>query len=187
MGKLIVWGAIAFAAYAGMQFIPAWMKHSQLEGSISNVLEHGDHTQSDDAIVAKAMKTIGSLELDVDPADLFIARERREGERTIQVQLRYVVPVAFLGARSWERELDVAHTYPVDEMAEARRERDEAQNRSQIATRRQRNAAGEAGFRSQMREECGRSTRDFQVTGVMVTKGKEQRMVDCDAVSHWRD
>ncbi len=36
-----------------------------------------------------------------------------------------------------------------------------------------------------MREECGKSTRDFRVTGVMVTKGRERRMVDCDQVAYW--
>jgi hypothetical protein len=185
MGKLLFWGVVGFGLYTAWAFSPVVLTGSQLSGAVRNVLEHGTHALPDEALRSRAAVAANDLDVPLDADAVRVDRSRRDGERTVRVAFGYPMTIAWLGERTLDREVTVEHTFLVDEEQEARMERERADRERAMALNSQRSRDHEADWKRQMRDECSKGGPDFRVSHLMVTRGKEQRMVDCSSTRHW--
>ncbi len=186
--KLLVWAVIAFASYSSCSFLPAWMKQTQLEGAVASVLENGKHTLPDGTIRAKAVSAATSVSIPLAEEDVEIFREQREGERIVHVEFEYPVIVSYLGSqRELVRQVQVAHSFEVDEAAEARREKQEQERQRTRAESRRRDKAAMNEYKSRIVEKCRSATKgDFVASHVSITyPGGHSEIVDCSTAYRW--
>jgi len=186
LGRLVGAG-LAFAVYAGWCFSPAWVKHSQLEGSVQRVLEHArDAKLPDRTLVQKALVAAEGVEVPLEAEEISVRREARPGERTIHVEFAVPVEVEFLGSRrTVVRRVAAQRTFAVDEAEWAREERRRAEEREAVAERQRRNREGKLAFKERLQDEC-RSESALVTTHVMVTHPSgERQMIDCSSLDRW--
>ena len=187
MVKLIVWAGIVFGLYTGWCYLPAWQEPRHMAATVENFLEHGKHTTHDALIREKTWKAAGSRSIDLAQEDIEVSRERASGQRIVQVRFRIPVTVEWLGRKqTLLRQVDVRHSYAVDEAAERARLDRIAEN-ERIDRHNQRIAEGQSSaYERRMRAECAKGNRHVTVTHVMVTNADGQvDTVPCDAVRRW--
>ncbi len=186
--KLIVWILIGFALCSGYSFFPAYLAHSQLEGAVQNVLNHGNHYLSDQTLRSKALLASESMSVPLSEEEIRVRRERGEGERTIHVEFEFPVTVSYLGSeRTMMRKVHAAKTFHVNEAEETRivAERKEERRRSEQINAEQR--AGHAEYVRLVKAECAKgNTRDFYTTSVLITysNGKTET-ASCSNAARW--
>lgn len=178
MRKLIVWGIIGFALYAGYRQLPGWLDQKQLEGAVANVLEHGTHTMTDEAIRTRTLHAARSEAIPLDASDVHIRRESRNGERIIHVEFEVADG----------RRIQASHSYAVDEAAEARLAAQLDESRRAAAEQNRRSQAAMKEYRRRVKAECRKGGPDVVTTTVMVTGANgNYHLVDCDDARRWPD
>jgi hypothetical protein len=121
--KYVVMILILFGAYSGYKLLGISFASARMERAVQSALEEIDHKMSDDGIRMRIVRSASVSSLEVQKEEIAIDREKRHGERVINVRLDYPVTVSYLGAdRTFHTDVDVTRVIPVDEAAEALRE-----------------------------------------------------------------
>jgi hypothetical protein len=185
--KLLVWALLGFGVYAAYSYSPAYLTHSQVEGAVQNVLEHGNHKLKDETILAKALTAAESVEFSLSEDEIEISREQHEGERIIHVEFDIPVAVSFLGQRTVIRHVHARQVYQVDEAAEARFAARQQQKARHKAKRRAQTRERVADYQQSIKDECAKHSKgDFVATHVTVTHGDgSMRTIECSTAYAW--
>jgi hypothetical protein len=191
MKQLVVWGVIGFAAYSGYAYLGVSMTQRQIEGAVENVLELGSHKVPDAVLRSKAQAATASLEVPLEDDQIHVSRDQRHGERIVRVEFEYPLTWSYLGSeRTSYRRVDVSHSYPVNEVEEARIALVQETSRRQNEDHRRQTGVARGEYKRRLNEECAKgNTRDVYTTHVRVTDQNtgHSHMVDCSAISHWPD
>ncbi len=146
----IVFAAAVFGLYTGWCFLTVPMTKSHIARAVSDVLDDVSHDATDESIRVKLIRRAESAKIELYDDDIFVERERHEGQRIVHVGVDYPVTLDYLGAeRTVGTSLDVTKVYRVNEaalirQAEAQERETERQNAAmEIAGRWSDKVAGE--------------------------------------------
>ena len=186
MVKKIVWGIIALGLYTAWCYLPAWQTPSQMGSSIESFLEHKTHNTADEAIRLKALDTAKTYGLELEKADVGVARESRPGQRVVNVRFAVGVPVSWLGQETvLQRPVEATYVYTVDEAAEESRLARAAEDERAMRRVNQMQMAAQSERNRRVQAECAKSNQYLEVTHVTITHGNgETEHVPCDAYRH---
>lgn len=187
--KLCVWLLIGFGLYTGYRLLPAYVTQSQLESAVANVLKHGSHSLTDEAIRTKALRAAESESVPLQANEIQIRRERRNGERTIHVEFQVPITVSYLGSeRKLSRRVHVSRSYEVDEAALTRQAAQVRESRRLALDNNRKAKDAQDDFYRRIKKECQKSTRDFIVTHVTVTgPDGTPRVYGCSDTAYYPD
>ncbi len=112
----IVFAAAVFGLYTGWCFLTVPMTKGTIERTVNHVLDKVSHDATDEHIRVNIIRRASTVEIDLYDDDIWVDREKREGERIIHVGVDYPVTLDYLGGkRTVNTSLDVTRVFQVNE------------------------------------------------------------------------
>ncbi len=188
IGKLLFWGGLGFALHSAYCFVPVYLSHARVEGTVSNILKYGDHTLADSFLRDRAQKASASVSHELADDQIAVRYERAPGERTIHVEFDLPITVSYLGAdRTITRRVHAERTWPVNEAEQARivAKREDQRVEEEKARRKQRRQFAE--YKSRIQAECTQhNSRTAYVTHLSVTQDDgNTQIIPCSTAMSW--
>ena len=96
--KLLAWILIFFGVYGAYKFMGVSSVESNIERAVDETFGKISHDTSHDAIKQNIIRRVAVASIEIDPQDIQVKTERRQGERLVEVAVAHPLTVSFLGS-----------------------------------------------------------------------------------------
>ncbi len=123
--KLLVWIVIFLGVYSAYKFMGVSSVESNIERAVDEMFGKISHDTSHDAIKQNIIRRVAVASIEIDPQDIQVRTERRQGERLVEVAVAHPLTISFLGSEQvLTADVQASRVLHVNEVALARHAED---------------------------------------------------------------